>query len=67
MVVYKDENAYGFPRLVNFRSFVLIQRNSCVENRKAIHTLSEVHSVDVVGVGCEERNRERRCSSMISW
>lgn len=53
MVVYKDENAYGFPRLVNSQSFVLIQGNSCMENRKFMCTLLEMHSVlrDVSGVG----------------
>ena len=49
----QDENAYGFPRLVNSQSFVLIQGNSCMENRKFMCTLLEMHSVlrDVSGVG----------------
>lgn len=45
MVVYEDENAYGFPRLVNSQSFVLIQGSSCTENRKFMYMLLEMHSV----------------------
>lgn len=64
MVVYKDENAYGFPRLVTSQSFVLIQGNSCMENRKFMYPWLEMHSVLPVCVG--GRGREGREEAQMS-
>lgn len=57
MVVYKDENANGFCRLVNSQLFLLISGNSCTENPKPMYMLLEMHSVVCVGIGVVKEGR----------